>query len=112
MEVPLWKVPIDCLKTFSSKYWCIKAAELRSPEAYSAIGSYCMKGFFGKDAERADLFERIGAVRGSLVSEYEPRATTRSESVIGKLCPKLDANVPSTSSRRSTTPTAKNLGRS
>ena len=47
-----------------------KAAELRSPEAYSAIGSYCMKGFFGKDEERADLFGRIGALRGSLVSEY------------------------------------------
>jgi TPR repeat protein len=44
---------LDILKAFD---WCIKAAELRSPQAYSAIGSYCLKGFFGKDKERADLF--------------------------------------------------------
>ena len=61
-------VPEDKLKALEL---CIRAADLGSPEACSSIASYYQEGtLIPRSLERATLFDRVGAVRGSIISRH------------------------------------------
>ena len=50
---------------------CIRAADLGSPEACSSIASYYQEGtLIPRSLERATLLDRVGAVRGSIISRH------------------------------------------